>query len=234
VRLLVTRPEPDAQRTAEILRTRGCDVIVAALTRVEMLTPKLGVGPWRALALTSANAARALEQHPQRAELVELPVYVVGRRTAAAACAAGFRDIHSADGSADDLARLLAERLGSGALLYLAGEDRAGDLAGALARCGIAVETAVVYRAARISAVSPEMAEAFAGGVDGVLHYSRRSAELYLDCARTAGRLREALAPAHYCLSRSVAAPLVAAGAADVRIASRPAETALLDLLAAP
>jgi hypothetical protein len=35
----------------------------------------------------------------------------------------------------------------------------------------------------------------------------------------------------HYCLSRQVVAPLTAAGAAAVRIAARPDEAALLELV---
>ena len=233
MRLLVTRPEPDAERTAAMLRARGCEVIVAALLRVETLACELGRGPWHAVALTSANAAHALERHPRRTELLALPVFVVGRRTGAAARAAGFADVHSADGNARDLARLIASRVAGGALLYLAGEDRAADLAGNLADHGVTVETAVVYRAARVSGFPAATAAALAaGGLDGVLHYSRRSAEAYLDCARIAGLLRDGLSPVHYCLSQPVAEPLLKAGARDVRIAARPEEGALLDLIA--
>ena len=67
--------------------------------------------------------------------------------------------------------------------------------------------------------------------IDGVLHYSRRSAEAYLAAARQAGLLEAALNnPVHYCLSARVAEPLRLAGAARLRIAARPDEAALLDL----
>jgi uroporphyrinogen-III synthase len=64
-----------------------------------------------------------------------------------------------------------------------------------------------------------------------VLHFSARSAEAYLDCAAHGGIRADALAPVHYCLSRQVAAPLAAAGAAAVRVAPRPDEAALLGLV---
>lgn len=234
MRLLVTRPEPDAERTAATLRARGCEAIVAALTRVEVLAPEFGMGPWHALALTSANAARALERHPRRAELVSLPVFVVGRHTGAAARAAGFATVHSADGDAGNLARLIAAHIPTGGpLLYLAGENRARDLAGELAVHKVAVETAVVYRAVTESTFPVAVAAALAAGsLDGVLYYSRRSTRAYLDCGEAAGLLARALAPAHYCLSARVAEPLISAGAADVRIAARPDEAALIELIA--
>jgi len=237
VRVLVTRPEPDGERTAQKLRTRGCEVLLAPLMRIELVeNAELGAGPsaghWGAVAMTSANAARALERHPRRAELVALPAFTVGRRTAAAARAVGFSAVMSADGNERALADLIGARHRDGTkILYLAGQDRAGDLAAAVAP--IRVETVVVYRAAAATRLPPEAAAALAAGsVDGVLHFSRRSAAVYLACARSAGLLDRAIAPVHYCLSQAVAEPLAAAGAACIAIAQRPEENALLDLVA--
>ena len=235
MRLLVTRPDPDGERTAAKLRARGCEVLVAPLLHVELLADAaLGASPWGALAMTSANAAYAVARHPRRAELTPLPVFAVGRRTAEAARAAGFGDVTSADGDVTDLVRLIGARYpGTPApLLYLAGEDRAGDLAGDLAAAGLRVTTVVVYHAAAAESLPASVVAALrASQLDGVLHFSRRSAEIYLDCAQAAGVLDRALAPFHYCLSRQVAEPLVAAGAGNVRIAPQPEEAALIDFV---
>jgi uroporphyrinogen-III synthase len=91
---------------------------------------------------------------------------------------------------------------------------------------------AVVYRAVAATSFPPDATAALrARRLDGVLHYSRQSATIYLDCAARAGLLDEALAPWHYCLSRQIAQPLQAAGARNVRISPRPDEGALLDLI---
>ncbi len=235
--LLVTRPASDAERTAARLRARGCDVLLAPLLDVELIgDADVGSGPWSGLVMTSANAARAVAQHERRAELLRLPVFVVGRRTADAARAAGFGEVASANGDEKDLAGLIRGRARLGTpLLYLAGEDRAGGLAAELAADGVEVRTVVVYRAAKALGVPPAVRAALAAGrLDGVLHFSRRSAEAYLDCARTAGALDRALAAVHCCLSRQVAEPLMAAGAAKVRIAARPEEAALIDVALSP
>ena len=235
MRVLVTRPEPDAERTAQKLRARGCDVLLAPVLRIEpIVDADLGAGPWDAVALTSANAAHALKQHPRRKELVALPVLTVGRRTAEAARAAGFTDVASADANEQALAGLISSRYRGGIkILYLAGEDRAGDLAAAVAPKDIRFETVVVYRAVAAQHLAPPVAAALkAGTVDGVAHFSRRSAAIYLDCARAAGVLDSALTPFHYCLSQVVAGPLIAAGARQVVVAKSPEENALLDLVA--
>src|SRR6202043_3392458 len=91
-----------------------------------------------------------------------------------------------------DLARLVASRVPPTQvrlpLLYLAGEDRAGDLAAALAAHGIAVRTLVVYRAVAATGLPRPVRDALAAGdVDGVLHYSRRSADAFSAVAIAAG-----------------------------------------------
>jgi len=233
MKLLITRPEPDNQRTAATLRALGHHVLLAPMLRIEAVAgADLGAPPWAAVLLTSANGARALASHARRAELMALPVLAVGRASADAARAVGFADVVSADGDADDLAHLAAARFAGSPvpLLYAAGEDRSGDLAGALSAKGIAVRTVVVYRAAGAAEFSPEVrASLMRGGIDGVLHFSRRSVENYVACSRAIQR--EALAPVHYCLSARAAEPLRLAGAAHIEVAAHPDEAGLFALI---
>jgi uroporphyrinogen-III synthase len=233
MRILVTRPEREAERTAAALRARGHDVMLAPLLRIEWVTDAdLGGGPWAAILITSANGAWAAAAHPRASELASIPVMAVGRSSAEAARAAGFAEVTSADGDGRDLVRQVAARFVGQPqpLLYLAGEDRARDLVGELGGFGIAVRTAVIYRAVRAAALPPEALAALQGGrIDAVVHFSRRSVEAYLECGRDI--LGHALAPAHYCLSARAAEPLRAAGAADVRSVARADEAVLLDLI---
>jgi uroporphyrinogen-III synthase len=233
MRLLVTRPEPDAERTAAVLRARGHEVVVAPVLRIEPVAADFGGGPFAGVIMTSANAAQAIAAHPRLAELVPLPVFAVGARTADAAREAGFASVASAGGGWAKLARLIAARVrGSGArLLHLAAEDRSGDIPGALAEAGLAVETVVLYRAVATPGFARDLQSALqAGPLDGVLHYSRRSAQAFVAGATAAGLLPTASKLRHYCLTADVALPLEAAGA-RVRIAARPEEAALIELL---
>lgn len=234
MRILVTRPEADAERTAATLRARGHQVIVAPLLRIEILPDAdLGAGPWSAIVVTSVNAVRAIASHKRRDQLRGIRAFTVGKHSAQDMGNAGFTDVMSADGDASDLANLVAARMQPGArLLYLAGEERFGDLAGTLRERNFTVDTALVYRAVVAEKLPRHAADAVAAGIDGVLHFSRRSAEAYVDAARHAGALEAALArPAHFCLSRRIAEPLRRAGVVDVRIAARPEEPALIDLV---
>src|SRR3954452_25423744 len=71
MRLLVTRPEPDATRTAETLRARGHAVLVAPLFSMQSIEAQFA-GSYDGVLMTSANAARALAAHPHAGELTPL------------------------------------------------------------------------------------------------------------------------------------------------------------------
>jgi uroporphyrinogen-III synthase len=102
---------------------------------------------------------------------------------------------------------------------------------GALDAVGYRVNTAVVYRA-RVDARLPEaVARALTdGSLDGVLHYSRRSAETFLAAAAGNRIAINSLTCNHFCLSEQVAEPLAMQGARTF-VAARPEEAAVLDLL---
>src|SRR5262249_5274289 len=161
-----------------------------------------------AVVMTSANAARAVAAHPRRDALIALPAFTVGRRSAQAARAAGFADVSSAAGDKAGLVALIrAQYSASRPLLYLAGEERAGELDPAAV--GARVEMVVIYRAVAVEHFPPGIARALENGaLDAVLHFSRRTADAYLDCATHAGLRDRALALAQFCLSGQVAAPL--------------------------
>ncbi len=197
MRLLVTRPQDDGERTAARLRARGHHVTLAPLLRIEAVDFELPRERLSAVVMTSANAARAVHRHPWRDALIALPAFTVGRHTAEAARAAGFREVECADGDKDDLTALLRARFNESSAPF------APDVAAALAQ----------------------------GALDGVLHFSRRSAQAYLDCAARARILERALAPVQFCLSRQVSQPLAAAGAAAIRLAPQPNEAAMIDLV---
>jgi uroporphyrinogen-III synthase len=229
MRLVVTRPQSDSERTAAALRARGHEVLVAPLMRVEPVAGNFS-GGWGGVIITSANAPGAIADSPAGKALFKLPLFAVGRRSADAARQAGFSNVAAAGGDVRDLVKLIAERHAdaSAPLLYLAGEDRAADLVAELVVHDIAAEMAVVYRAASAPFPPALSAALQAGEVDAVLHFSKRSAETYLAGAAQAGVAKQALAVRHICLSAQAAEPLAGAGAGRIAIAPRPDEAALI------
>jgi len=215
MRVVVTRPQSDSERTATALRAHGHEALVAPLMKIESVGADLA-GRWGAVIVTSANVPNAIADNPARDVLTKLPLFAVGQRSAEAARRVGFTDVTSAGGDVRDLVRtLVAQHADAKApLLYLAGEMR------------------IVYRAVTVP-FPPALTEALeAGEVDAVMHFSRRSADSYVTGAKKAGIAGLALAVRHFCLSAQVAEPLIGAG--RIAIAVRPDEAALIELLRVP
>ena len=231
MRIAVTRPQADGERSAKALRAYGHDVLLAPLMRVEPIAADLS-GDWSAVVVTSANAPGAIADNPAREQVRTLKVFAVGARSADAARAAGFAQVEAAGGDVHDLVQLIAEQHRDATpLLYLAGEDRAADLVGDLARHRVAAAMRVVYRAVT-APFPPALVAALRGGtLDAVLHYSKRSAENFVSGARAAGVAPGALALRHFCISTQAAAPLAEAGAANVLVTEHPGEASLIELL---
>lgn len=238
--VLVTRPSPDNLRTADALRARGFAVLLAPMLRFEPLPLPADLGgEIGAVIATSANALRAAAPQLTGSPLTALPLFAVGGHTAAAAGAAGFANVVSADGDATALCALIVERAAAGSfdsaktLLYLAGSDISRDLASELSERGFHVLTATVYRMAQVTALPRDVCEAFAqDSIEAVLHYSRRSASAFVAAARADGVEIAALALPQCCISAQVAEVLREAGASRVTVAESPDEQKVLEGLA--
>ena len=140
----------------------------------------------------------------------------------------------SADGALGDLVDLVAAKVDRSArLLYLAGEDRAGDLAGDLAKRGIAVETAVIYRAVAAEKLPPHLTQALREStLDAALHYSRRSAATLLALAGHSGAANAVTKPCPLLSVRRGGGSAARGGAqARIAVAARPDEASLLALI---
>jgi len=237
VTILVTRPEPDNAATADALRQRGLDVLLAPMLQFEALPIRADdEAIYAGVIVTSSNALRAVRSHPLCGRLIDLPVYAVGARTADAARSAGFANVRSADGDVAALRTLITgavpKRGRKTPLLYLSGSDIRGDLVAGLSSNGIAVTPLVVYRMIPVA----ELTEAARNGLAGqtiaaVLHYSPRSAAAFVAAIRGAALEIAGLATLQVCLSEAVARVLREAGATRLVVAEKPQETALLDAL---
>ncbi|HWV21812.1 MAG TPA: uroporphyrinogen-III synthase [Devosia sp.] len=232
MRMLVTRPEPDAQASVDRLAALGIEAVAAPLlarTALDFHLPD--VSGFAALAVTSANALRALEEKGLLATLRHLPVYAVGDRTAYEARALGFAEVLSAGGTFERLSTMLALARMEGPVLYPAGRHLSDDLAQALAPHGILVVTATVYDMVAESDFPDSTLRALeSGGFGAALIYSRRTAEIF--CRVVGQRLSAAKKRdlTLLCLSENVAQPLVEEHFTRVHLADRPDEEAMMSL----
>lgn len=210
----VTRPQPQADGTAALLRAAGYRVTLAPLLVLERLGDGGSATGFAALAFTSRTAPMLLAS---RGDLHRLPVFAVGDATAEEARRAGFADVTSAGGTADDLLALV-RRAATGRVLHLAGEEQRGDLVERLGTAGIAAERRAIYRMVEAAALPGAVA-------DAVLLYSPRSARIFASLA--AGTAWEGVP----CVAISAAAAEAVRLRHPVRVAREPTEPAMLAAL---
>jgi len=234
--LLLTRSKDDAAPTLAALSEAGQTVVHEPLLTI-IPGPDAGAEPdivldtIQALLATSANAVRAIGKW-ERAK--SLPLYAVGPRTAQTARDLGFTQVEEAGGDVEKLAALAADKLdsGLGPLLHVAGKVRAGDLKGLLEAQNFTVRRVVLYEAEAARRFSDEARIALeAGHIKGVLFYSPRTAEIFVELIKDAGLHEMTQSLTAYCLSANVADRLQGSNWKAIEIADRPDDEAMLALL---
>jgi uroporphyrinogen-III synthase len=235
MRLLITRPEPDALKLSALLEEAGHDAVVEPLLSVSFEDGEpIDLDGAQALIATSRNALRALKGRPALAEARHLPLFAVGKATAAEARALGFETVVTGAGTAAQLVAHIVSALdpAAGLLVHLAGDTLATDLAGALEAHGFRVMQPVVYRMLPATAFADSTVEQLAeGAIGGVILLSPRTAAIYTDLVRRHGLTAAVRTMPHFCLSAAVARRLESLGAVPTRVAEAPRLEEVLALI---
>jgi uroporphyrinogen-III synthase len=220
LRVAITRAAPASLQTAEHVRARGAEPVLAPLLTIVPCGYDTNTEGAQALIFTSSNGVRAF---PDVRGARNRIVLTVGDATAEAARIAGFTDVRSADGDVNALAALAKAMLDptKGKLIHIAGDHVAGDLGGELRAAGFSVERRLAY--ASVAAFA--LPEALRQPLDIVLFHSARAAETFL--ALGAPNASQLIAG---CLSPAIADAAGKTSWKRIVIAPRPRED---DLLAA-
>jgi uroporphyrinogen-III synthase len=229
MRLMITRPLEDAEPLATELAALGVEALTEPLLSIE--TTAAGAPDLKdvqGLLLTSANGVRAFAALSSERSL---PVYAVGDATARVARLAGFEKVTSAAGDVTTLAERVQEKCqpGDGVLLHVAGTKVAGDLAAMLTLAGYQYHRVQLYHASKATSLSPGGLDALKkGDLDGVVLYSPRTADSFVDLLTKAGAADCAGRLSVFCLSDAVAARAGTIDWAQVVVAATPDQAALI------
>lgn len=228
MRVLVTRAHEDATRTAARLAAAGHEALVAPVIEIVPTKASIPDEVFDAVLATSVHALNFVEHLPSA--LAGAPWLVVGERLARVLA---DRQLGPPEVSAPDAAALISaidERYpGPFRFLYLTGRDRKPDLERELRNRGHEIVAVETYAAEPTMRFDPPIEAALrSGALDAVLHFSRRSAELFIEQARTYSGSEELR---HIAISADAAGPLQAQGW-RVEVAATPDEEAMLASLA--
>lgn len=236
MRVLVTRPQPDASAQARALRAMGHEAVVEPLLRVDILPGvDLPLDDVQAVVATSGNGLRAVADRPELTRLRALPLFTVGEGSAALAWDMGFVRVAAAGGTGASLATLVERSLapGAGGVLHLAGTHLAFDLKGALEAKGYGVCEATLYRAEAASVLSEStQTELREGRIDAAILMSRRIAACFADLAQAHGLADAGRRMRYFCLSAAVADALGPLSCGNISVPVTPESDALLALIA--
>jgi uroporphyrinogen-III synthase len=232
--VLLTRALDEAARTAAKLAANGHRAILSPVLEMVPTGAEWPAGVIDGVLATSAQAFELFSDAPDW-PLPEarrlLPLFLVGQRTQETASERGFEGCAVIAPHAKALAASAnASVAAASRLVYLAGRDRKPDLEATLTGAGHKLEVMEVYAAQPADSLGDEaVASIEARQVGAILHYSRRSAEIFLQLARQAGL--DVANLVHVAISSDAARPLRVAKIDDVHVAEHPNEQAMLALV---
>lgn len=222
--ILVTRPQAEGQAFARALTARfGAELrpVLSPLLAPRNLTPAIPDRDYAAVVFTSAQAVQAAR--PMAAHLPKL-AWCVGRKTAEAALAAGFRS-RSAEGDAEALVAAIAADPPAGSILYLRGVDTSSNILIKLRNIGLQIDEIVVY-VQEAQALVPQALALLDEPTDLIVPlFSPRTAQLFRAALPDNTRARLHIAA----MSANVAEALGDLPLAALTIASHPDAPAMLD-----
>jgi uroporphyrinogen-III synthase len=236
MRLLVTRPEQDAQGLRKRLEALDHEVVIAPLLTLSFDdADPIDLTDVQVLIATSRNGVKGLSAQPQALEIARaLPLFAVGPGTAKAARDAGLGVIITGAGTARDLLPQLMSNFepSDGLLLQLAGDTLAFDLDPELAAHGFRLVKPVVYRMKAATSLPYETIERLGlGDIDGVLLLSPRTADVYVQLILKYKLAGATAGITYYCLSPAIAARLKPLGKVRTEVADNPTLEGLLSLV---
>lgn len=251
MRVLVTRPEPGGQRTAERLAGLGHDPVRMPLFETIVTATPDDLPAVEEISGLIATSARAFSMFGEGSVsaigLGGVPVHAVGPATAQAARDAGFRKVEEAGGTAQALSESLivpgkqvpgagltgGQEIGTGTLVYLAGVPRTPAIETTLKAHDCPFRTIDCYKMAEISYSTDIIKTDFLSpSPEVVLLYSANAARR-LSALVDAANLARCLDSTRFlCLSPAIAGQLRKTWQDRSVVAGRPDEDSLLASLA--
>ncbi|MEP1444328.1 MAG: uroporphyrinogen-III synthase [Hyphomicrobiales bacterium] len=235
MRVLITRPEPDASLSAERLRAAGYEVLVAPMLKTVFSKKPLDDEQKTDLVVTSRNGVRVLADIASEQMRADRILYTVGDATAALAHEAGFKNIRSSAGTVDQLVDLigLPNLKDNKKLIYVCGRDRKGGLEDKLQAKGWRVDVAVRYHANCVDHFSADVLNAIKDQkIDAVLFYSNRTAEAFNALVERIKLSQSTNLLSYFCLAKSIQSVFDREEGMQLYVAEQPNEQSLFAALA--
>lgn len=235
MKVLVTRAQPAASRTAEGLKERGHQAVLMPLfecidTGIQM--PESG---FDGLIFTSANAPRILHMRGWHNHDPAMPAFCVGRTTGLAALNLGFQKVTYADGGGANLAEEILHHHHHddlSALLYPTTPDRQFDMQAALDPHGIDIIASEIYQMQALEITQQDIQNMLDEVQQGaILVYSRQSADMLINIIKKNSAIEILYKTRIIAISKHAALPFEAIKHQNIYISDVPNEISMFHIL---
>ncbi len=203
-KILVTRPEGEAEATGAKLEAQGHSVVYASMMAINPVSFEIP-DETRTIIVTSKNGARyGLANITNKDRLI----FAVAEQTAQVVRDLGFTNVTVGPGTAKDLVPLILDASGGEykrAFTHLGGNALAYDIPAVLKEAGLDAINTVTYQTQPRRSFSMPVREAMDNGeIDSVLFYSPRTATIFEEAIAENGLANWLEKLDAYCLSSQV------------------------------
>ena len=211
MRLLITRPEPNASELALKVEALGHQTHIEPLMSVKFIEDETIDGDFSAIILTSQNTVKALVHQNSITKYLDTPVFAVGNTTTKAAKEAGFNQVFEGSGNVQSLLPEIIKQVSTGAfpILYPSGEDIAYDIGKDLELAGYTYVRQVLYKTVAATSFSDKLTNLIHyGELDGVILLSPKTSAIWASLITDNQNIVRQSPITAYCLSTAIAEPL--------------------------
>ena len=237
--VLLTRPETDSHLVAQEIQEKfGLPTCLAPMLEIEYMQ---GLQPpdmtsFEAMLFTSAHAVDAvIEQF--RWDMSKNKIFAIGDKTAEKLISYGVQNLLQANGTSEDLCRIIAKNLSSQSapILHLCGRHVSDTLKYWIDHYTLNVQPLAIYKAKEMQDI-PENVQSLIidGKISDVIFYSARTAKIFVKIMKKKGLENLFQETRVLCLSPSVVKSIEEFCWGDIKIAKTPSTCAILDLLNNP
>ncbi|MBM3468783.1 MAG: uroporphyrinogen-III synthase [Alphaproteobacteria bacterium] len=179
--ILITRPVENAIPLATKLKNLGHQVLIDPLLKIIPL--KVQLPPLQTYQAIVATSQHALYSFSHLTTERDIPLWCVGSESAKAAKSLGFKNIHEASGTAQNLVERLIETIkpfDEKSILHISGDVIRVDIVSILLKNNISAERIILYKSEASSSFSNETRHAIENKfLDAVLFFSPRTARIF-------------------------------------------------------
>jgi uroporphyrinogen-III synthase len=228
-KILITRPQEDAEILAVEIEALGFDVLIAPMLNIETRRIKLpDLSSFDGFVFTSVNGVRCFAALSQ---IRDKPVFTVGEKTAYTAMEAGFATVHSTGSDVEALAAFLKTQ--NGLYAHFRGQDVARSLVDLFVEDdALTIQEFVIYRAVKVADIETNILTYIQNNdISDVLFYSKRTAETFVELIQRHECTSFVQGIKALCLADSMVECLSVLPWKEIQVAAHPDQRSMMALL---